>query len=602
MPIPHLRYFKNLNLNSLTPADEINIISKANEFKIYSDKQFLINNKVLQQKNCKSNGFEFTYTKIMSNHNKRYPDMTLQEAMKKQQNGQPDVLPDEAIVRKIIKKAFKVIQKKKYEKSSNVNNKRSKKNKNVKNKSNVRTFTSDGTIQNVTASGYVGSPPDPVIETNGTICMGLSNNLVPMVYDFDLNSISSGETLSGLQSKCCDPTINWDEYDQQWFVTALSPGVTFWRSSGSTLTGWESKTIYTFSDYQKSAVYPNHYVVTDQGGSGTDRDIYLLSKDWAEPSIKISTSMQNYGGNFFNTWSPVDGKSGASTGTDLECFCVRGLDDESSSLAEADSGTDFIQVAKITLPGGFGSDNVPVVAIQSVQCPEHNAIMGGLSSWYQIRQPGTSMKLDVVQQIPMNLSVMRQIRGEIYAWVCLSAGVEDNGTGWTRSSLIWSIMKYNGNNWSAFQSGIINGPNNEDCWLPSATMDERGYVFISVCISGPNHYPSTYVTGKGLNTPDFPELQPNSMGTSSCTQTGGRWGDYYQSSTVNAGTFIWSSQVGQNNTYRVEHSKLVAYTDPTPQDLLNAIVGSGTLTETQTEVTAGVNQIMTVREIVLDLN
>ena len=247
MTIPHKAFWKNLNLDNLKPEQEELIRSRAREFFKYKDIQFSIENNVIEEKTIVLEGLTVKCTKFTTKINEpivKYPGICLGRAMQLQARKQDNELSEVDIIRKKIKKTFRAIQRKKQiqegrcacETDSNYT------------KPNKTPFVSDGTIKNVRASGYAGSPPDPVIETNGVISMGLSNTLVPYVYDGDLNATGGSETPSGIGSTCCDPTINWDEYDQRWFVTSLWPGGHSWRSTGPELTGWEYMRIPTITE------------------------------------------------------------------------------------------------------------------------------------------------------------------------------------------------------------------------------------------------------------------------------------------------------------------------------------------------------------------
>jgi hypothetical protein len=350
-------------------------------------------------------------------------------------------------------------------------------------------------IQNF--NGMNGSfPPDP----SGAVSEDYyvqAVNVAYRVYNLDgtpatgiiqLKDLWPGSTNSG------DPIALWDRHAERFIVTQFQTGsneILIAVSETSDPTG----AYYTYSfqfndfpDYPKYSVWSDGYYMTSntQGDDivAFERDKMLVGDATASMiALDIPVFASQYG---FKSVLPADADGDLPPyGTPISMFLFQD-DSWSASVTE-----DHIKVLKMNVdwitPG-----NTTIVIDQEISTAPFNSTF--TNSWDDIKQKGTSQKLDAIASI-FNYRA-QYLKWPTYNTVLLCNVVDIDNT--KTAGIRWYELRQDTDNddWAIYQQGTYSIDDGNSRFLGSISMDYNGHIGMGYSVSGPTEFPGLAATGR----------------------------------------------------------------------------------------------------------
>ncbi|MEI6750370.1 MAG: hypothetical protein ACOYMF_18305, partial [Bacteroidales bacterium] len=343
-----------------------------------------------------------------------------------------------------------------------------------------------------------------------------------------MNTLFSG--LPGATYNDGDPIVLYDEQANRFFAAEFSiSGSTNYMLLAVSTTSDPTGTWYKYSfvvdampDYPKFGIWQDGYYMGDNNSS--TNDIYVFER------TKILQGLTAQSIAFNNPYRPtsVDG-----------FMCVPPVDNDGAFAPLGAPGT-FIAfnddaigggsdqlwvyelAANWTTPASSTFNRVQQIAVSAFDCN-----FG--STWNNIAQSGTTMKVDAIPQVIMNVPQYRNF-GTYQTLVCCHTVDIDNTD---HAGVRWYELRrgtQTSGNWAVRQQGTY-GPDANSRWMGSIMLNGSGKIGLGYSISSSSMFPSIRYTGQSSaayssasGTMDIPE---QTIQTGAYSQTGyNRWGDY----------------------------------------------------------------------------
>ncbi len=404
-----------------------------------------------------------------------------------------------------------------------------------------RPSTNRAVTSNYAGIGYQPlNPPDP------TICVG-PNHVIQMINGssgalFRITDKSGAELkaptyLDGITGKggLGDPIALYDQLADRFILTEFvnksevgSEGlVVAITVNGDPMGSWVIyffSTGTTFPDYPKFSVWNDAYYATtnDFANAQSYAGSSVYAFDRAKMLIGATATMQRFtlgtASKHFSM-SPVtlEGSTVPPAGTGGLIAYM--FDDAwTSTTSDMDSIGFFEFKVNFTTP----SSSV-VVTKTSLATAAYKSDICTATRGQCISQPGSSSKLEALQQKIMNQPVYRRFAG--YEGIVMSH-VVDKGS--NISGLRWYEIRKTTGNWSIYQQSTY-APDNTNRWLPGICYDANGNIALAynVSSSATSVYPGARYTGRKecdpLNTLTYTE---NLLIAGTSYNASTRYGDY----------------------------------------------------------------------------
>jgi len=430
------------------------------------------------------------------------------------------------------------------------------------------TVPDGGIIMNFDGQTSPYWPPD-ANGAAGPLYYMQSINTVYAIYHKETGAIAAGPTnmnqlFSGVTGANCndgDPLILYDEMAERWLAVEFSICGSNDRmlvavSQTNDPTGSWHK--YSFDvddvpDYPKFGIWPDGYYMGTNNPSG--KDIYVFERD----QMLVGGTAQMVG--FDNPWRP----------TTIDGFmCVPPLDNDGPAAPAGLPGL-FITINDDAIAGGSdqlwiyelnvdwnNTANSTFNRVQQINVPPFDSNFG--PTWNNIRQPGTSQRLDAIPMVIMNRPQYRNF-GAYETIVCCHT-VDLDGT--NHAGIRWYELRRTGGAWTIRQTGTY-GPDEHNRWMGSISLNGSNEIGLAYSISSATEYPGLRFTGQSAaayaaGTGVF-DIAETIIHTGTNSQLGAnRWGDYADLCVDpdNDHTFWFSSQYGGNRMTKIASFEFAA--------------------------------------------
>ncbi len=354
-----------------------------------------------------------------------------------------------------------------------------------------------------------------IYNKQGTLLAGPTN----------LNTLFAG--VPGANNNDGDPIVLYDEQAGRWLVAEFS-GVysspdymLIAVSATDDPTGvWNrwSFVMNGFPDYMKFGIWQDGYYMGTNTTSGDD--IYIFERDEMMTSGTSPQMVQ-----FNNPNRPNSG-----------FHCVLPIDND-GPFAPAGTPGGFITINDDAWGNGadalwvFQADinwttpaNSTFQRTQVIPVTSFDSNFG--SSWENIRQPGTSQKLDAINQVLMHRAQYRNF-GTSQTLVCNHTVDVDNTD---HAGVRWYELEWNGSAWQIRQQGTY-APDAHSRWMASIAMNGNHEIGLAYSISSSTVYPGIRYTGQSASAnasaTGIMDIAEETIWTGAASQTSSeRWGDY----------------------------------------------------------------------------
>ena len=341
----------------------------------------------------------------------------------------------------------------------------------------------------------------------------------------NINTLFEG--VPGANRNDGDPIVMFDEQIGRFFVAEFSgignapDYMLIAISQTADPTGmWDrwSFPMTGFPDYMKFGIWRDAYYMGTNTYNGND--IYAFERD-----VMIAGGDSPQMVQFNNPWRPNSG-----------FHCVLPVDNDGEFAPEGTPGMfatinddawggsqDQLWIYELdvdwTDPGSSTFNRV-----QQLNVEPFDSNFG--STWDNITQPGTSQKLDAINQILMHRVQYRNF-GTSQHIVCQHT-VDVDGT--NHAGIRWYELTLEGEDWNIRQSGSY-APDDDNRWMGSIAMNANHEIALGYSVSSTSTYPSIRVTGQSASENEaatgIMDVQEISIHEGSASQTSSnRWGDY----------------------------------------------------------------------------
>lgn len=393
-----------------------------------------------------------------------------------------------------------------------------------------------------------------IYDKQGTLLAGPTN----------LNTLFAG--VPGANNNDGDPIILYDEQADRWLVAEFSgiynnpDYMLIAISTSNDPTGtWDrwSFVMNGFPDYMKFGIWRDGYYMGTNTGSGDD--IYVFERDvmlagGSSPQM-VQFNNPNRPNSGFHCVLPIDNDGAfAPSGTPGGFITIN--DDAWGG------GADAIWIFKLNVNWTTPA-NSTFQRSQVINVTAFDSNFG--SSWENIRQPGTSQKLDAINQILMHRAQYRNFGGT-QTIVCNHTVDVDNTD---HAGIRWYELEYVGTTWQIRQQGTY-APDAHSRWMGSIAMNANHEIGLAYSVSSSSVYPGIRYTGQSASANaaanGLMDIAEETIWTGTASQTSSeRWGDYanlaldpnddatfwfttqYNISGTNKGTRIASFALSTNN-------------------------------------------------------
>lgn len=326
-----------------------------------------------------------------------------------------------------------------------------------------------------------------------------------------------------------DPIVLYDEQADRWFAAefALCTNPDRMLIAVST-TNDPTGTWYQYSfamngmpDYMKFGIWHDGYYMGTNTSSGSD--IYVF-----ERSVILAGGQNPKMISFDNAWRPgsVDG-----------FMMVPPIDCDGTPPPATQPG---MFIAQQDDAFGGGADQLWIYElnanwttttsstfqrVQQLNVLAYDSNFG--NNWNNIKQPGTSQKLDAIPQVIMNVPQYRNW-GSYQSIVCCHT-VDVDAT--DHAGIRWYELRKTGSSpWTVRQTGTY-APDAHSRWMGSVSMNGSKEIGLAYSISSTTEYPGIRFTGQTeeqyLAASGIMDAPEGIIHTGTASQTGAnRWGDY----------------------------------------------------------------------------
>ncbi len=347
-----------------------------------------------------------------------------------------------------------------------------------------------------------------------------------VVAPTDFNTLFNGVT--GASNNDGDIIVMYDEDADRWFVAefSISGSNDYMLMAVSTTndpTGtWNA---YSFDvddmpDYMKFGIWSDGYYMGDNNSSSGKNDIYVFERSvmiagGSNPQM-VAFDNPNRPNSGFNCIMPLDndGPNLAPAGTPGQFIAIND---------DAWGGSDQLWIYELSVDWGTLSNSTFQRTQQLAVSAFDSAVGSGMDD---ISQPGTSQKLDAIDEILMFRAQYRNF-GSTQSIVCAHT-VDENGSG--HAGIRWYELQNTGSGWSVRQQGTY-APDADNRFQPSIAMDANHNIGLGYTVSGGSTYPSIRYCGQSstenANASGVLDIAEESIYEGTAAQTANnRWGDY----------------------------------------------------------------------------
>jgi hypothetical protein len=388
--------------------------------------------------------------------------------------------------------------------------------------------------QGMSGSGYPPDPsgaagPDHYVQAVNTSWRVYDKTGTPVTNQANLSTVTGGSNLG-------DPIVMYDRHAERWFISQFqqSPNsIKVAISQTSDPTG--AYYVYTFAfsqfpDYPKYSIWWDGYYGTSNSNKTAfvfERDKMIAGDPGAQAVLLTATGANNQG---FRSVLPADA-DGDLPPNGTPCYFFNVEDNAWSGVSQ-----DQIEVFEMTTdwvtPGNTSISSSMTIPVASLDIN----FTGGFAN---IAQPGTSQRIDAIQQVLMyRAQHMRWVGSNTVMLSCaVDLGSNRSGIRW------WELRDANDGNWQIAQEGTYAPDATGSRWMSSIAMDKYGNVGMGYNYIDPsnNKYASLAYTGRrvtdGVNQMSIAEVIVQA-GTGAQTVTD-RFGDYGHLSLDPNGTTFW---------------------------------------------------------------
>ena len=279
-----------------------------------------------------------------------------------------------------------------------------------------------------------------------------------------------------------------------------------------------------FPDYPKLGVAPtaNAYVITV---NDSQRRVYAFSRSAilagaAAPGVVFTfPKLSGFG---FQALTPATVSSTTAPPAGTPAYVARHRDTEVHG-GTAPAGKDLIEVFE--LKPNYANPSASTVVLRSVQVPDFDSTLCGLSTLDCVPQPGTTRKLDGIREVIMQpLQYRKNGTAEL-----LVGGFSVDGNGANLATPYWFELRRSTSTVTFRQGGRFLPSTTLHRWLPSLGIDKQGNIAMGFNSSAgtSGSFPSARITGRLAGDPlnTLRDTTTVKAGTGSQTISN-RWGDY----------------------------------------------------------------------------
>jgi PKD repeat protein len=429
------------------------------------------------------------------------------------------------------------------------------------------------------ANGSVG--PNHYMQTINTVYAIYNKSTGALVTGpTALNTLFSGVT--GSEYNDGDPICLYDEQADRWVVAEFSvSGANDYMLIAVSATNDPTGQWYKYSfdvadmpDYEKFGIWRDGYYMGTNNSTGND--IYVFER--AQMLNGLTAQMVG----FNNPWRP----------TTIDGFmCVPPVDND-GGFAPAGSPGLFITINDDAIGGGTDQlwiyelavnwttpSNSTFTRSQQLNVPAFDSNFG--NSWDNIKQKGTTRKLDAIPMVIMNVPQYRNF-GSYQTLVCCHT-VDVDAT--DHAGIRWYELRRSSGTWTIRQSGTY-APDGNSRWMGSVSLNGYSEIGLGYSVSSSTLNPgirycgqsaAAYAAGAGVL-----DITESVIQNATSSQTAyNRWGDYSSISIdpLNDHTFWFTTQYGGSR-----QTKIAAFTFTAPP-LTALFTGTPTTVCTGSQVT-----------------
>ncbi len=387
------------------------------------------------------------------------------------------------------------------------------------------------TFEGLGTDGY--TPPDTMGEVGPNHYVQMVN-VSFAIYDKSGNVVKA-DTLftdlfagSGL-SACStqndgDPVVVWDSMADRWLLSQFAVSTTpehmcIAISQTSDPTG--SYFLYEFAvpdfpDYFKFGVWPDAYYMGTNTGYPNQYYAYAFDRA-AMLAGQPATFQYSNGHPNFLLPADLDGSTPPPAGTPGYFYTML-----AEGYPDHPAGVDRLVLYEFDVDWNTPANSTFGVA-QEIPVADYNYTTCGFFAGDCIPQPGTTQKLDAVDQWPMWRFVYRNLTA--YEALVGNFTVDTNGA--DHAGIRWFELQKSGATWDLHQEGT-HSPDTDHRWMGSIAMDGSGNIALGYSVSSLTTYPSLRYASR-LRSDPLGTLQTEATlyaGGGSQTGPYDRWGDY----------------------------------------------------------------------------
>lgn len=416
-------------------------------------------------------------------------------------------------------------------------------------------------IQNWAGNPNGAFPPDPSGAAGPDHYVQMINSEY-IIYDKEGTILLGPNSLASIVgSDAGDPIVMYDRFADRWLLSAFGVGSELAVAISTSPDPMGTYYLYTFDiatfpDYPKYGLWHDGYYVTSNTSGANcfifEREKMLLGDPSASmiamtiPSLATGDGTET--GGFYSVLPAHADFALPPPSKKLNLFYFQ--DDAWTGVSD-----DAIKVWEVTT-NWVDPDLSDITLIQTLNTTPFDSQFN--VSWNDIKQPGTSQRLDAVPGAFM-------YRAQYTEWgshntVMLNHTVDVDAT--NHGGIRWYELRETGGVWSIYQESTY-APDDQSRWMGSISMDYQGNIGLAYSVSGTVVYPSLRYTGRyasdPLNTMTISEITAI---TGTSVQTGvNRFGDYSHMSvdpTDNATFWYTGEYISSGRKTRVFSFKLAS--------------------------------------------